>query len=58
MPMEWLIILQEKTPLVTYTQLQEMSCKEVHDVLEVMQMRRMYELEEARINQAQDNKSR
>ena len=37
MPMEWLIILQEKTPLVTYTQLQEMTCKEVHDVLEVMQ---------------------
>ena len=58
MPMEWLIKKKKKTPLVTYTQLQEMTCKEVHDVLEVMQMRRMYELEEARINQAQDNKSR
>lgn len=51
MPIEWLIILQEETqnPLLAYNQLREMTVKEVHDVLEVIEMRKMYKTEEYRM---------
>jgi len=51
MPIEWLIILQEDTqnPLLAYNQLREMTVKEVHDVLEVIEMRKMYKTEEYRM---------
>lgn len=52
MPMEWLIILQEEKPLVSFTDLQNMTAKEVNDVLEVMQMRRFYELENIRMRES------
>lgn len=52
MPMEWLIILQEEKPLVSFTDLQTMTPKEVNDVLEVMQMRRFYELENMRMRES------
>lgn len=53
MPKEWLHILQEERPLCTYNELKEMTVKEVHDVLEVIEMRRMYKIEEIRIKNQQ-----
>lgn len=35
MPQEWLSLLMDKNINITYPQLQEMSCGEVYDLLEV-----------------------
>lgn len=61
MPVEWLIILQqEKVDVVsTYNQLKNMSVEEVQDVLETLEMRKMYKIEEIRIqkeNEAKNNR--
>lgn len=59
MPVEWLIILQqEKIDVVsTYTQLKNMSVEEVQDVLEALDMRKMYKIEEIRIQKEQEAKN-
>lgn len=61
MPVEWLIILQQENIDVvsTYNQLKNMSCEEVQDVLEALDMRKMYKIEEIRIqkeNEAKNNR--
>ena len=58
MPVEWLIILQqEKIDVVaTYNQLKNMSVEEVQDVLEALEMRKMYKIEEIRIHKKQEAK--
>lgn len=59
MPVEWLIILQqEKVDVVaTYNQLKNMSVDEVQDVLEALEMRKMYKIEEIRIQKEQEAKN-
>lgn len=59
MPVEWLIILQqEKIDVVaTYNNLKNMSVEEVQDVLEALDMRKMYKIEEIRIQKEQDAKN-
>lgn len=59
MPVEWLIILQqEKIDVVsTYSQLKNMSVEEVQDVLEALDMRKMYKIEEIRIQKEQEAKN-
>lgn len=59
MPVEWLIILQqEKIDVVaTYNQLKNMSVDEVQDVLEALEMRKMYKIEEIRIQKEQEAKN-
>lgn len=59
MPVEWLIILQqEKIDVVaTYNQLKNMSVEEVQDVLEALEMRKMYKIEEIRIQKEQEAKN-
>ena len=59
MPVEWLIILQqEKIDVVsTYNQLKNMSVDEVQDVLEALDMRKMYKIEEIRIQKEQEAKN-
>ena len=59
MPVEWLIILQqEKIDVVaTYNNLKNMSVDEVQDVLEALDMRKMYKIEEIRIQKEQDAKN-
>lgn len=59
MPVEWLIILQqEKIDVVaTYNQLKNMSVDEVQDVLEALDMRKMYKIEENRIQKEQEAKN-
>lgn len=59
MPVEWLIILQqEKIDVVsTYNQLKNMSVEEVQDVLEALDMRKMYKIEEIRIQKEQEAKN-
>lgn len=59
MPVEWLIILQqEKIDVVaTYNHLKNMSCDEVQDVLEALEMRKMYKIEEIRIQKEQEAKN-
>lgn len=56
MPVEWLIILQqEKIDVVaTYNNLKNMSVDEVQDVLEALDMRKMYKIEEIRIQKEQE----
>lgn len=59
MPVEWLIILQqEKIDVVaTYNNLKNMSVDEVQDVLEALDMRKMYKIEEIRIQKEQEAKN-
>lgn len=59
MPVEWLIILQQESIDVvsTYTQLKNMSVEEVQDVLEALDMRKMYKIEEIRIQKEQEAKN-
>jgi len=59
MPVEWLIILQqEKIDVVaTYNNLKNMSVEEVQDVLEALDMRKMYKIEEIRIQKEQEAKN-
>lgn len=59
MPVEWLIILQqEKIDVVaTYNNLKNMSVEEVQDVLESLEMRKMYKIEEIRIQKEQEAKN-
>ena len=59
MPVEWLIILQqEKIDVVaTYNNLKNMSVDEVQDVLEALEMRKMYKIEEIRIQKEQEAKN-
>lgn len=59
MPDEWLTILQqEKVDVVsTYNQLKNMSCNEVQDVIEALEMRKMYKIEEIRIQKEHDAKN-
>ena len=59
MPVEWLIILQqEKIDVVaTYNNLKNMSVDEVQDILEALDMRKMYKIEEIRIQKEQDAKN-
>lgn len=59
MPVEWLIILQqEKIDVVsTYNNLKNMSVEEVQDILEALDMRKMYKIEEIRIQKEQDAKN-
>lgn len=59
MPVEWLIILQqEKIDVVaTYNNLKNMSVDEVQDVLEALEMRKMYKIEEIRIQKEQEVKN-
>lgn len=59
MPVEWLIILQqEKIDVVaTYNSLKNMSVEEVQDVLEALDMRKMYKIEEIRIQKEQEAKN-
>lgn len=59
MPVEWLIILQqEKIDVVaTYNNLKSMSVDEVQDVLEALEMRKMYKIEEIRIQKEQEAKN-
>lgn len=59
MPVEWLIILQqEKIDVVaTYNNLKNMSVDEVQDVLETLEMRKMYKIEEIRIQKEQEAKN-
>ena len=59
MPVEWLIILQqEKIDVVsTYSQLKNMSVEEVQDILEALDMRKMYKIEEIRIQKEQEAKN-
>lgn len=59
MPVEWLIILQqEKIDVVaTYNSLKNMSVEEVQDILEALDMRKMYKIEEIRIQKEQDAKN-
>lgn len=54
MPIEWLHILQEENPQCTYVELQNMTVKQVNDVLEVMEMRRMYDIERERIKRSME----
>jgi len=48
MPKEWLIILQAEkgSLLAAYNQLENMTVSQVYDVLEAMEMERMYKLDE------------
>ena len=59
MPVEWLIILQqEKIDVVaTYNNLKNMSVEEVQDILEALDMRKMYKIEEIRIQKEQEAKN-
>lgn len=59
MPVEWLIILQQEKVdvVVTYNQLKNMSVDEVQDVLEALEMRKMYKIEEIRIQKEQEAKN-
>lgn len=59
MPVEWLIILQqEKIDVVaTYNNLKNMTVEEVQDVLEALDMRKMYKIEEIRIQKEQEAKN-
>ena len=59
MPVEWLIILQqEKIDVVaTYNNLKNMSVDEVQDILEALDMRKMYKIEEIRIQKEQEAKN-
>lgn len=59
MPVEWLIILQqEKIDVVaTYNNLKNMSVEEVQDVLEALDMRKMYKIEEIRIQKEHEAKN-
>ena len=58
MPIEWLHILQEEHPQCTYVELQNMTVKQVNDVLEVMEMRRMYDIERERIKRSMESNGR
>lgn len=59
MPVEWLIILQQEKidVVVTYNNLKNMSVEEVQDVLEALDMRKMYKIEEIRIQKEQEAKN-
>lgn len=59
MPVEWLIILQQENIdiVATYNQLKNMSVEEVQDILEALDMRKMYKIEEIRIQKEQESKN-
>lgn len=59
MPVEWLIILQQENidVVATYNNLKNMSVEEVQDVLEALDMRKMYKIEEIRIQKEQEAKN-
>ena len=54
MPMEWLVILQEDKPLATYQELTQFTVSQVYDILEVMELKRMYIINDIRERQAEE----